>query len=120
MRNGNTLISTGVGGLIFEVTPDKKIVWSYIIPAKAMDGIGVHSRVAPVRLAGHGGFGGGSDGPGGASASFTSFVGGDFNGVSGVFRAYCYGTDLPGLAGKNLTPGKSIEELEAKPPVAQK
>ena len=30
-----------------------------------------------------------------------------------LFRAYRYGPDFPGLAGKTLKPGKSIEELEA-------
>jgi hypothetical protein len=29
-----------------------------------------------------------------------------------VFRAYRYAKDYPGLAGKVLTPGKTIEELE--------
>lgn len=31
-----------------------------------------------------------------------------------VFRSYRYATDYPGLAGKDLTPGKTIEELQAK------
>jgi hypothetical protein len=31
-----------------------------------------------------------------------------------VFRAYRYGRQFPGLAGKNLTPGKTIEELQQK------
>ncbi len=30
-----------------------------------------------------------------------------------LFRAYRYGRDYPGLAGKALTPGQSIEEMEA-------
>ena len=29
-----------------------------------------------------------------------------------VFRAYRFGRQFPGLAGKNLTPGKTIEELQ--------
>ena len=29
-----------------------------------------------------------------------------------LFRAYRYGTDFPGLAGKDLRPGKTIEALE--------
>ena len=29
-----------------------------------------------------------------------------------VFRAYRYARDYPGLAGKDLTPGKTVEELE--------
>jgi hypothetical protein len=29
-----------------------------------------------------------------------------------LFRAYRYGADFPGLAGKDLKPGKTIEALE--------
>ena len=46
--------------------------------------------------------------------------GGNFNGGSSIFRAYRYGADFAGLVGKDLTPGKTIEELEARPPVATK
>ena len=38
---------------------------------------------------------------------------GGFGGNS-VFRAYRYPMDYPGLAGKDLTPGKTVEELERK------
>jgi Arylsulfotransferase (ASST) len=37
-------------------------------------------------------------------------------GDNSVFRAYRYPKDYPGLAGKDLTPGKAVEELEAKRP----
>jgi hypothetical protein len=57
---------------------------------------------------GPGGFGpggpGGRGGPGGFGPP----------GGSSIFRAYRYGVDYPGLAGKDLKPGKSIEELQAK------
>ena len=33
-------------------------------------------------------------------------------GGSAVFRAYRYGPDYPGLAGKDLKPGKTVEELQ--------
>ncbi|WNH07748.1 hypothetical protein [Thalassobellus suaedae] len=32
LKNGNTLITSGVTGRLFEVTPDKKIVWEYWNP----------------------------------------------------------------------------------------
>jgi hypothetical protein len=32
LPNGNTLIDEGANGRIFEVTPDKEIVWQYIAP----------------------------------------------------------------------------------------
>jgi hypothetical protein len=35
-------------------------------------------------------------------------------GGSQFFRAYRYAPDYPGLAGKGLTPGETIEELEPK------
>ncbi len=34
LPNGNTLVCTGFSGTIFEVTPEKEIVWDYINPAK--------------------------------------------------------------------------------------
>jgi hypothetical protein len=33
-----------------------------------------------------------------------------------VFRAYRYGTDYPGLVGKDLKPGKRVEDLQPKEP----
>ena len=44
---------------------------------------------------------GGPPGPGGPIMGNT------------LFRAYRYGPEFPGLAGKSLKPGKSIEEMEA-------
>jgi len=32
--NGNTLICSGANGTVFEVTPDKEIVWKYVNPVK--------------------------------------------------------------------------------------
>jgi hypothetical protein len=37
-------------------------------------------------------------------------------GGSSIFRAYRYGPDYPGLAGKDLKPGKTVEELQPKEP----
>jgi hypothetical protein len=37
-------------------------------------------------------------------------------GGAGVFRAYKYAADYPGLAGKELKPGKTVEELQPKEP----
>jgi hypothetical protein len=34
LPNGNTLICSGANGTIFEVTPDKEIVWKYVNPSK--------------------------------------------------------------------------------------
>jgi hypothetical protein len=55
-----------------------------------------------------GGFGppGGMGGPGGP--------GGGPGGPGGLFRSYRYAEDFPGLVGKELKPGKKLEELDAK------
>ena len=77
--------------LVWGRDPDALIASSFIFPA------------------GRGGFAP----PGGRPGGF-----GGFGGLSGsaLFRAYRYAPDYPGLAGKDLTPGQTIEELEAKPP----
>ncbi|HEV3444726.1 MAG TPA: aryl-sulfate sulfotransferase [Gemmataceae bacterium] len=76
LPNGDTLICTGFGGSVFEVTAEKEIVWKYINPAKA--------EPSP-------------DGTEGGA----------------IFRAYRYARGYPGLAGKDLRPGPTIEELES-------
>ena len=35
LPNGNTLITESMGGRVFEVTPDKQIVWEYVSPYRA-------------------------------------------------------------------------------------
>jgi hypothetical protein len=35
LSNGNTLICSGANGTVFEVTPDKEIVWKYVNPVKS-------------------------------------------------------------------------------------
>jgi hypothetical protein len=60
---------------------------------------------------------GGAPGFGGPRPGRGGFPG--FGGPQGgapVFRAYRYGPDYPGLAAKDLTPGKTIEELQPKEP----
>ena len=62
---------------------------------------------------GPGGPGGGRPGgpPGGPGGP-----GGGPPGGSGIFRAYKYSPDYPGLAGRELKPGKTVEELQPKEP----
>jgi hypothetical protein len=50
--------------------------------------------------------------PGGPPGMFGP--GGPMQMESALFRAYRYPASYPGLAGKDLTPGKTIEELQAK------
>jgi hypothetical protein len=61
-----------------------------------------------------GGFGpgGGRGGPGGPGG----FPGFGPPGGGSLFRAYRYAPNYPGLVGKDLTPGKTLEELERPEP----
>jgi hypothetical protein len=45
LPNGNTLITEGSKGHIFEVTPDKKIVWEFISPFKHESGNEVYRAI---------------------------------------------------------------------------
>ena len=71
------------------------------------------ARGGPPGGPGRGGPPGGPGGPGGGPPAFL-FAGPP--GGSAVFRAYKYGPDYPGLAGKDLKPGKTVEELQPKEP----
>jgi hypothetical protein len=51
----------------------------------------------------------GMGGPGFGGPPFGG--GGPGGGPGGIFRAYRYGPDYPGLAGKDLTPGESLAEV---------
>ena len=68
---------------------------------------------------GRGGPPGGGPPPGGAGGAAQKGQGGPPRGPGGpiagntLFRASRFGVDFPGLAGKPLKPGKTIEELEA-------
>jgi len=86
LPNGNTLICSGVSGILFEVTADKEIVWKYVTPVKGEPNPGIFGFP-----------------PSGSQAG-------------GLFRASRYAPDYPGLAGKTLIPGKTIEELQAEEP----
>ena len=55
LPNGNTQICSGANGTLFEVTPDKQIVWKYVNPSK-------------------GGFGGAPGGPPAANQVLPSFL----------------------------------------------
>jgi hypothetical protein len=63
------------------------------------------ARFAPGGGPGPGGPGGGGPPPG----LFAGPPGG-----GGVFRAYRYGPEYAGLSGRDLTPGKTVEELDAR------
>jgi len=137
LPNGNTLICSGAVGTIFEVSPDKKIVWKYVYPDSGRGpgpgdfgpGMGMPPmggpggpgmRMPPLdgprmrgpgrqrgpRMRGNMRRGPGMDRPGGRP-EMDGPPGGPEQGTP-IFRAYRYGPDYSGLAGRDLTPGKPI------------
>jgi hypothetical protein len=135
LPNGNTLICSGAPGIVFEVTPQNKVVWQYNLPAFAAPGrggAGGGPGAAGGRgpAAGPGGAAGGQGAPGGRggaggqgpaggrgpAAGGQGAPGGRGGGAAGrnVFRAYRYAADFPGLAGKQLVPGRTLEEIVAQ------
>jgi hypothetical protein len=80
---------------MFEVTPAKEVVWRYNNPQHFAAGARGGGQAGGGGRGGRGGGGGGGPNP------------------RSLFRALRYGPDYPGLAGKTLTPGKTLEELAA-------
>jgi|GEM_PF-241243 len=116
LPNGNTLICSGESGTFFEVTDKKKVVWRYVNPLKGLDRarpgrpgpgaapfdgkrVSTGRRQLPARPPGMGAPGRGQPPAKGARGAQNS-----------VFRAYRYGPGYAGLAGKDLTPGPSVED----------
>ena len=86
--NGNTLICCGDQGWVFEVTPDKKIVWEF--------------RASSLP---NGGRGGAQGGPGGGSprgGGRAGGPGGGRGGSPGLFRAPRYPLDFAAFKGRSL------------------
>ena len=82
LPNGNVLVTSSNHGHIFEVTPDKKVVWDFVNPifrgnAKCV----VYDEDVSLK---------------------HNFM------TNMVHRAYRYGVDYPGLKGRELTPGPYI------------
>ena len=83
LPNGNTLITEGVKGNLFEVTTNGAIVWDYLCP----------ETTAPLAQ--------------GSSIPLDSGHAGQY--MNAVFRVARYPTNYAGLAGKDLTPRSTIE-----------
>ncbi len=82
LANGNTLITSGVPGTIFEVTPDGETVWKYVNPIASAGPLTQGDPLPPLARG--------------------------FNGNQ-VFRAIRYAPDYPGLVGRDLTLGEPLE-----------
>jgi hypothetical protein len=85
--NGNTLITWGTRGILFEVTSNAQTVWQYVNPV-------VHDPVAQ-----------------GTTIPFDPNSNPNFppQTLNEVFKAHRYATNFSGLIGKDLTPRGTIE-----------
>jgi hypothetical protein len=83
LPNGNTLITSGVQGLLFEVTSAGEIVWKYLNPV----------TTTPLTQ--------------GATIPADPNRAGQF--MNAVFRVTRYAATFPGLVGRDLTPKGTIE-----------
>lgn len=81
LPNGNTLVVEGLGGRLFEVTPDARIVWEYVNPVTDQGPLIQGEPVPPW----------------------------SFGRANNVHRIRRYPPDHPGLAGRDLTPIGPIE-----------
>ena len=88
LPNGNTLICEGAPGRVFEVTPDRQIVWEYINPF----GVQRPSRLAVQTEAG--------------TRPTASVMSGGTEWANAVFRAHRYAADHPALRGRDLNPDR--------------
>jgi hypothetical protein len=86
LPNGNTLICAGASGTLLEVTNQKEVVWKYVNPVK-----GSFAGYGPDRPR--------KIGRGGLPTVNNA-----------IFRAHRYAPDFPGFRGKDLRPGKLLED----------
>jgi hypothetical protein len=116
LPNGNTLICSGAPGIVFEVTPQNKVVWQFNLPpfqaAGGRGGAGGRGAAVGPAAAGRGAAGGQAAAPRGATGAPAAAPRGAAGGGAGrnVFRALRYGPDFPGFTGKQLVAGKTLED----------
>ena len=89
LPNGNTLVVDGDAGIIFQVTPDGRTAWKYIVPRHYHISLW-QDEGTPARLTY-----GSPDNP-------SAFI------KNSVFRAYWHPPDYAGLQGLDLTPGARL------------
>jgi len=93
--NGNTLITLGPQGIIFEITPDHQEAWRYI---------------SPVEIRGE------DEAPAIVSQGYQRGASGKF----GLFCAKRYAPDFPAFRGRVLLPGRRIEDAFLLAPILPK
>ncbi|MEI7672099.1 MAG: hypothetical protein WCK00_08310, partial [Deltaproteobacteria bacterium] len=89
LANGNTQITSGMYGHMFEVTPAGNLVWEYVSPLMStnyiQETLGLGSDGTPTK--------------GGPALTWNS-----------VFRSHRYAPDFPGLTGKSMISEGTITE----------
>eukprot|EP00008_Paramoeba_atlantica_P015012 CAMPEP_0201484124 /NCGR_PEP_ID=MMETSP0151_2-20130828/8327_1 /ASSEMBLY_ACC=CAM_ASM_000257 /TAXON_ID=200890 /ORGANISM="Paramoeba atlantica, Strain 621/1 / CCAP 1560/9" /LENGTH=449 /DNA_ID=CAMNT_0047867639 /DNA_START=277 /DNA_END=1626 /DNA_ORIENTATION=- len=83
LSNGNTLITCGTDGIVFEITPNKQEVWRYIIPLLTTSG--------------------------GDTVLQTTRQGQQRSGPAKTFQTTKYPRDYPAFKGRSLIPYKYLE-----------
>lgn len=92
LPNGNTLVTEGTAGTVFQVAPDGRVVWEYVAPVDRLAHLRQGER-APVW------------------GSFPAQLAGAPMLTNAMFRAAWHAPDHPGLRALELAPGALVEEL---------
>ena len=93
LPNGNTLVVDGTTGTIFQVTPDGRTVWKYVVPLDRRSHLRQGDLPSVWRA---------YPTPQGDSEPVLTNT---------IYRAYWYPPDHPGLQALDLTPGAYVEDL---------
>ena len=92
LPNGNTLVTEGTAGTVFQVAPDGRVVWEYVSPVNMRAHLRQGER-AP------------------AWGSFPAQIAGAPMLTNAVYRAAWHSPDHPGLRALDLAPDGLVEEL---------
>ena len=90
LPNGNTLVVDGTAGTIFQITPDGRIVWKYVVPLNIHFHLRQGERPKTVS---------------------TPYAYPARRLANSLHRAYWYPPDHPALQALDLTPGAFLEDI---------
>jgi hypothetical protein len=106
LPNGNTLINSGAVGIVFEVTPEKEIVWKFANPFKNVPSAPPAASGLPKRFEAF------ADAIRDALGMKAAARGAPRRPGNTLFRATRYALDHSAFAGRTLKPGKTLVEIE--------
>jgi hypothetical protein len=106
LPNGNTLINSGAVGIVFEVTPEKEIVWKFANPFKPMMNAPPAASGLPKSFEAL------TNAIRDALGMKVAVRGSPRRPGNTLFRATRYALDHPAFAGRTLKPGKTLVEIE--------